>query len=122
MYKNKRYQIRHPQKKRTAQSLPPAALPASGLRVEGLPSSQPVTQAPLPFYILIQLSHPVNSVRISYFLFKFPSAPLIYDPHRFVPDICRLLMAFLCVKGTPVAFMLKRGDCILKYHSPSKHH
>lgn len=34
-------------KKRKILALPPAALPASGSRVEGLPSSQPVTQAPL---------------------------------------------------------------------------
>jgi hypothetical protein len=34
-------------KKYGSLQLPPAALSASGIRVEGLPSSQPVTQAPL---------------------------------------------------------------------------
>lgn len=36
-----------PLKKYQSPRLPPAALSASGSRVEGLPSSQPVTQAPL---------------------------------------------------------------------------
>ena len=36
-----------PPKKYRFPLLPPAALSASGSRVEGLPSSQPVTQAPL---------------------------------------------------------------------------
>ena len=36
-----------PEKVHAPLQLPPAALSASGVRVEGLPSSQPVTQAPL---------------------------------------------------------------------------
>jgi hypothetical protein len=36
-----------PEKVQVPLQLPPAALSASGVRVEGLPSSQPVTQAPL---------------------------------------------------------------------------
>ncbi len=45
-----------PPKKYLSPRLPPAALSASGSRVEGLPSSQPVTQAPL-FILLYTLYH-----------------------------------------------------------------